>query len=125
MGRGARGKLTEVAATNPVAVGRGARGKQTKVAATNPVAVGRGARGKQTSSHLDRSIEDLEMATEENNMDIEIAATNPVADMEIAATNPVAVGRGARVTRNLSRLDAVFVTNSPMSNHGIGVDEVF
>jgi hypothetical protein len=65
------------------------------VAETNPVAVGRGARGKRTLSQLDRSIEDFEMATEGNNMDIEVAATNPV-----------------------------IVTNTPMSNHGIGADEV-
>ncbi len=57
--------------------------------------MGRGAHGKRTSSHLDRSIEDFEMATEGNNMDIEVAATNPV-----------------------------IVTNTPMSNHGIGADEV-
>jgi hypothetical protein len=84
------------------------------------------------------------MATEANNMDMEVAAMNPVADMEVAvtnpvavgrgahgkrtevaATNPVAVGRGACVTRNSSRLDAVVVTNTPTSNHGIGVDKVF
>jgi hypothetical protein len=92
----ARGKQPEVTMTSPVAVGRGARGKQPEVTTMSPVAVGRGARGKQTSSHLDRSIEEFEMATEGNNMDIEVAAVNPF-----------------------------IVTNTPMTNHGIGTDKVF